>query len=525
VTEKEPILFPIFYRVCVGGILLLSSLFFTSCVIHQDYPSGWDSLIRVEKNKCPDIAGTYIDLGEVAEGKYPRSFSRLLFPNEPIGGTHVQIMQHDETMEVSVWSWGNLVRKRLYSKANKEYSCSSEGIEIPFKEGYGGEGFELGMGWGKLCLTKSADGSLIMNKKGSAAGVVLIIPVVGYGSGWYRFKQANLEELSRLISSPAACANPSFSPDGGYIVFQAEIDGNTEIFMSQLDGTEIRNLTQNPSADYQPIWSPDGTWILFISKRDGQEELYRINLDGSGLTRLTDDPFGKSQVQWSPDGKNIVFSRYIKGKGHDIIIVCADGSNQKILVEKAFSPRWSSDGQWILYHGKEGIQIIHPDGSGNRKIGDGMAITWTLDSKAIFYSPPRGGADKPRDIYLMNIDGTGKKKCLENVDTDRWLLSSIDSRRFWDPSGRRLVLSVNRMIGVQGGDGIVILSREGEIIADYREKERYFRYGGSVSWSSDGKTILFSKYPFSPGSWERYESGIYIMKDDGTEIKRIITCR
>lgn len=370
------------------SFLFLAPIFLTSCVIHQAYPSGWGSLIRVEENKCPDMAGTYMNVGELADGKpYYRALTRFLFPNEPVGGTHVQFIQQDDTLEVSVWNWENLVRKKAYSKTNKEYSCSSEGIEIPYKEVYAGEAFELGMGWDKLYLIKSADGTLIANKKGYGVGVVIIIPVVGYGSRWYRFKQANLEEPSRLIQSPTECANPSFSPDGRYIVFQAEVDGNKEIFISQPDGTEMKNLKQNPSADYQPMWSPDGTWILFISTRDGQEELYRIHPDGTGLMRITHDPYDKYNAQWSPDGENILFSRYIKEKGHDIIIASADGSHQRILVEKAFSPKWSPDGQWILYHGKEGIHIIHLDGSGYRKFADGMAITWTPDSKAIFYSP------------------------------------------------------------------------------------------------------------------------------------------
>lgn len=141
-------------------------------------------------------------------------------------------------------------------------------------------------------------------------------------------------------------------------------------------------------------------------------------------------------------------------------------------------------------------------------------------------SSKRTGLNNPSDLCLINIEGTSKKKCVENFDTDKWYLSSINTRLLWDSSGSRLALSINHEFGVVGeNNGIIILNREGEIIADYREKERYFIYDSSVSWSPDGKSLLFSKQGLNPAfSFEEYESGIYIMKDDGTNINHIITC-
>ena len=47
---------------------------------------------------------------------------------------------------------------------------------------------------------------------------------------------------------------PSFSPDGQWIAFASQIDGDNEVFIIRIDGSDIRQLTQRPLADWQPRW-------------------------------------------------------------------------------------------------------------------------------------------------------------------------------------------------------------------------------------------------------------------------------
>jgi len=60
-------------------------------------------------------------------------------------------------------------------------------------------------------------------------------------------------------------------------------------------------LTNDAYLDYAPDWSPDGLKIAYRSDRDGESDIYVINVDGSGETRLTDDPAYDWAPQWSPD--------------------------------------------------------------------------------------------------------------------------------------------------------------------------------------------------------------------------------
>jgi Tol biopolymer transport system component len=61
---------------------------------------------------------------------------------------------------------------------------------------------------------------------------------------------------------------------------------NTEIFVINVDGSDLTRLTNSPEPESWPDWSPDGQKIVFDSGRSGDYYIYVMNADGSGLTRL-----------------------------------------------------------------------------------------------------------------------------------------------------------------------------------------------------------------------------------------------
>ncbi|MFL5434279.1 MAG: TolB family protein, partial [Myxococcales bacterium] len=62
---------------------------------------------------------------------------------------------------------------------------------------------------------------------------------------------------------------PSVSPDGRKIAFMSDRDGDIEIYVMNLDGSNPTRLTRSPGRDAHPEWSPDGRKIYFQSPRDG----------------------------------------------------------------------------------------------------------------------------------------------------------------------------------------------------------------------------------------------------------------
>lgn len=91
------------------------------------------------------------------------------------------------------------------------------------------------------------------------------------------------------------------------IAFQAQRDGNPEIYIMDANGTNQLRLTFNSVFDGDPAFSRGGEKIAFSSTRDGNQEIYIMHADGSSQTRLTNSPGADAHPTFSPDGTRIAF--------------------------------------------------------------------------------------------------------------------------------------------------------------------------------------------------------------------------
>ena len=77
------------------------------------------------------------------------------------------------------------------------------------------------------------------------------------------------------------------SPDGKWLVYDSDLNGNGDLFIVPSDGGTPRQLTDDPADDLAADWSPDGTQIAFHSFRTGNRDVFTINADGTGLAQVT----------------------------------------------------------------------------------------------------------------------------------------------------------------------------------------------------------------------------------------------
>jgi eukaryotic-like serine/threonine-protein kinase len=223
------------------------------------------------------------------------------------------------------------------------------------------------------------------------------------------------------------------------IVFDSTRNGNSDIWVMNLDGSNSRQLTSDPQADYAPEISPDGKFIIFLSNRDGAANLWRANTDGTDVRKVTESPFNLfSSV--STDGK---FAYYSQRIGEDIAPtlwkVPVEGGAPVQLTDKAgFNPKVSPDGKLLacFYAAAEGfaalkLSVVSADSGELLKQFDvtynGVSpkTFWSRDGQSIFFLKTR---DEISTIYRQPLDSDTPVKVIESK-TDpifRFALSGDD---------------------------------------------------------------------------------------------------
>jgi hypothetical protein len=112
------------------------------------------------------------------------------------------------------------------------------------------------------------------------------------GNGDIYVMHLRTRERTRLTDNPKQYkAGLAVSPDGRQIAFTRIDPGRLEqIFVMNVDGTDVRRVSRGDYYDFLPRWSPDGTRIGFTSSRDGSLGIYSMRLDGSDVIDLSHTP-------------------------------------------------------------------------------------------------------------------------------------------------------------------------------------------------------------------------------------------
>jgi Tol biopolymer transport system component len=112
--------------------------------------------------------------------------------------------------------------------------------------------------------------------------------------------------LARITSSPATdYGPPAWAPDGSHLVTAIPsgiTEGNSvpDLVVMRSDGSGRRKL-RTPANATDPEWSPDGRWIVFNANpapREGGNDIYVMRAAGGGVRRLTNDPSDAGAPDW-----------------------------------------------------------------------------------------------------------------------------------------------------------------------------------------------------------------------------------
>jgi len=150
-------------------------------------------------------------------------------------------------------------------------------------------------------------------------------------------------------TSPDTLGSPRFSPDGKFVAFDAQINGNSDIFIISAGGGAARRLTLDASREILPAWSADGQWIYFNSNRGGGPNIWKMPATGGELIQITRQ--GGFESFAAPDGRTIFFTKSQNSVG--LWQISVDGDTESPIAELSEAAYWR---YWTMT--KSGIYFV-----------------------------------------------------------------------------------------------------------------------------------------------------------------------
>ena len=293
---------------------------------------------------------------------------------------------------------------------------------------------------------------------------------------------------------------PFFSPDGKWIAFTGQYDGNTDVYVMPAEGGTPKRLTWHPDQDVTAGWTPDGKRVLFLSQREAYADFtkfYTVPVEGGVAEAL---PMWRAfEGSYSPDGTRMAYvpnfqwqaawKRYRGGQTTPIYLVrLSDLQVEKLPRENSNDkdPVWFGDTVYFLSDrngpvtlfaydtkGKNVKQVVENKGFDLKSVSAGPDALVYEQFGGIFLFDPQTGKSKKVEIHL-NGDLPATRPHFQKVS------DSIQNAGI-SPTGARAVFEAR-------GEILTVPAEKGDVRNLTRTTGVAER---DPAWSPDGKWIAY----------------------------------
>ncbi len=293
----------------------------------------------------------------------------------------------------------------------------------------------------------------------------------------------------------------SWSPDGKRVVVVTNLSGRDNLWLAPAGGGWPQQLTVSDQRQSHPAWSPNGQWIAYQSDYDGNEQwdLFLVSPANGEVVQLTRTPeVSEESAAWSPNGKELAYLVRPKTSSSAEVAVFTVLSRKSRTLTTTTAPNltnnhplWSPDGKSIAYTqvnatGRDSNVFVVDVESGrstNLTSHEGeknFEVTgWSPDAKRLLItSNAENGFD---NIALLDV----ATKKLDWLTHEKW---QVHSEQF-SPDGKSLIWEAN----VEGNSDVYlydITNKKAEKLSlpvGVNEAA-----GSDTAFSKDGSHILYS---------------------------------
>ncbi len=358
---------------------------------------------------------------------------------------------------------------------------------------------ELLIGFGLCILMISAahaeDGTRMLHQPDISADLVVFVYA---GDLWTAAAEGGAAR--RLTAHIGTESSPKFSPDGNWIAFSGQYDGNTDVYIIPSEGGSPKRLTFHPGGDNVRGWTADGASVLFSSNRfhpNRQTQLFTVGVGGGYPEQL---PIPRAYLaSYSPDGASMAYTplgnafgtwkRYRGGRTTPTwVINLSDWTHVEIphLNASDTYPVWIGETVYFLSDRNLDMNIFAYD-------TNTRAVTEVEGKEAYDIKHLSAGAGKlifAREGYLYTYDPASNRtqQVVVNVNSDnihvrsQFKNVSTEIRNFHiSPAGMRAVFEAH-------GEILTVPANKGDI-RNLTETPGVMER--NPAWSPDGKYVAY----------------------------------